>query len=300
MNCADVEELRDLYALGALGPEEAEGVEEHMAGCAECSQRIAGSWRAAQLLRHAVPAREPRASARLRMIDAAVRDPTESAASIPVTGLGFGGDSRVSAAPLAAAPGRVTPSAAAPGRPRLRFSGGWGNLRWAAATALVPLLVSAWLANQVVVLQGQVQRNERALVQSWQNAQHAAEVMGKAIEGDGTMATLTGTEMAPTANGTLYYLPGERDSVLVVAGLPQLEPGRVYQLWLVREDEERRSGGTFYLEEDGRGMLVVKSPWNMRVVRSVRVTNEPRGGSAEPQGKGYMWANLEGASPRSG
>ena len=54
------------------------------------------------------------------------------------------------------------------------------------------------------------------------------------------------------------------------------------------------SGGMFYLEEDGRGMLVIKAPMALDSVDQMRVTIEPRGGSGEPRGSPYLWARIKG------
>ncbi|MBI4213883.1 MAG: anti-sigma factor [Chloroflexi bacterium] len=264
MNCPEIEELRDLYVLGALTSDEAEAVEEHVSDCQDCRARIAVSWRAAQMLRQAVPERQPHPTRRRLLKEA------------------LDGESG-SEPPLARPPGR-SPA----------FFPTWRPLQLAAAVALVPLVASVWLSTQVLGLQRELQQNRTALERSWEIGQHAAEILGKAIEQGGAMTSLVGTEMAPAASGSFYYMPGDRDAVLVVSGLPQLEPGKVYQLWL-QADQERVSGGTFYLEDDGAGMLVVKSPMPLASVQTLGITIEPRGGSTSPAGSRYMWGTLKNA-----
>ncbi|MSQ23246.1 MAG: hypothetical protein EXR58_01645 [Chloroflexi bacterium] len=259
MICADVEELRDLYVLGALSTEEGDAVEEHVSECADCTRRIAISWRAAQLLRQAVPGRLPAPTARRQLFDALGRDQ--------------------SLVDFSAVPRSTRPTSP------------WRNLQLAAAIAVAPLIACVWLASQVLALQGQVHSTQTALERSWQTGQHAAEVMGKAIERGGAMTSLIGTEMAPTAAGSLYYMPGDKEAVLVVTGLPPLQPGQVYQVWL-NSGRERVSGGTFYLEEDGASMFVVKAPTPLAGIQSLGITNEPRGGSLNPAGQRYMWGEM--------
>lgn len=268
MNCNDVEEVRDLYVLGALSAEEADGVEEHLATCRECSQRVAQSWEAAQLLRRVVRQRQPDASVRVGLLDAIAREQEEEA------------------------DGKIKVLTALP---RREFHFPWRSVRWAAAAAVVPLLVSGWLAAQVVALQGQVSTSERTLEQTRQTSQHAADVLGKAVEHSGKMAALVGTDEAPTATGTLYYMPEERDAVLIVSGMPKLK-GEVYQLWLLSGGESM-SGGTFYCDPDGSGMLVVKAPMPLTGVQGLRITSEPHGGNTAPVGKRYLWANMERPRP---
>lgn len=263
MNCAEVEELRDLYVLGALTSQEADDVEEHVSDCPDCTARIARSWQGAQLLRQAVPERQPAASSRRLLREALENEPST----------------------------RVRPPDAG-GRPG--FWQSWRPLQLAAVVAFLPLAASVWLSTQVLTLQRDLQSNRVALVNSWQTGQHAADVLGKAIERGGTLTSLAGTEMAPAASGRFYYMPDERDGVLVVNGLPRLDPGQVYQLWLV-SDQGRASGGTFYLEDDGAGMLVVTSPMTLGSVQSLGITIEPRGGSPSPAGSRYMWGTLKSA-----
>ncbi len=264
MNCAEVEDLRDLYVLGALPPDEADEVEDHVSSCEECTVRIATSWQSAQLLRHAVPGRQPAPTGRRLLLDSLDSEPSPRALAAP----------------------------AAVRRPA--GSRYWKPVQLAAAFALIPLIASVWLSAQVLGLQRELQSNRVALERSWQTGQHAAGILGRAVEHGGAMTSLVGTEMAPAASGAFYYMPGDRDAVLVVNGLPQLEPGKVYQLWLV-SDQERMSGGTFYLEDDGAGMLVVSAPAPMNKVQSLGITIEPRGGSTVPAGSRFMWGTLKNA-----
>ena len=117
--------------------------------------------------------------------------------------------------------------------------------------------------------------------------------MAKAIQRGGDMVRVEGAEMAPAASGMLYYARNENQGVLVVRELPQLPQDQVLQCWLM-SGEKRMSGGTFYREEDGRGILVVKSPMALDSVDGIRVTSEPRGGSSEPRGSPYLWARIKG------
>lgn len=87
-------------------------------------------------------------------------------------------------------------------------------------------------------------------------------------------------------------MPGERAGVLMVSGLPKLNKGEVYQLWLL-SGSETVNGGTFYCEPDGSGMLVVKAPMPLLSVEGLRITVEPHGGSASPAGDRYMWGRME-------
>lgn len=277
MICSDVEELRDLYVLGALSTAEADGVEEHLATCDECTARVAQSWEAAQLLRRAVGQREPDLGVRAGLLDAIAREQEEEPEE-----------------KIKVLPPRLTWGTQR--RPWRELHFPWRSARWAAAAAVVPLIVSGWLASQVVALQAQVAAAERAREQVLHTGRQATEVLGKAVEGGGRMVALMGTEMAPTATGTLYYKPGDREAVLTVSGLPRLNPGEVYQLWLVAGSDSM-NGGTFSSEPDGTGMLVLRTPMPWTSVQGFRITSEPHGGNTTPSDKRYLWGNLDRPRP---
>ena len=264
----DVVDLVDLYVLDALPSDLAEGVEAHLAECDECQGLADRSWEVARLLRLGVPEVDPPPSLRVRLMEVVNADTRPSPLRL-----------------VRAEPQRAMR--------RAGFLSSSAGLRWASAAAIVPLLVASWLTVQVMSLQQQMHANELALVKSWQTGRDATEVMAKAMERGGGSVRVIGAEMAPAASGTLYYGRDENLGVLVVVGLPPLPPDQVYQCWLVSGDK-RMSGGMFRLEEDGRGMLVVKAPMPLDSVDIMRVTIEPSGGSGEPRGSPYLWARIKG------
>ncbi|MBM2809915.1 MAG: putative transrane anti-sigma factor [Chloroflexi bacterium] len=275
MNCAEVAELTDLYVVDALPAEQAEDVETHLATCSACQDDVDHAWEVAKLLRVAVPGIEPPSSLRTRIMHlAATEEPT-----------------------------LLRPWAVAPrtrSRPLWsRFPARSHDFRWAATAAVIPFAVSALMGLEIVALQrevsatrSEVESASLALTRSRQSAELATEVMGRVIVMGGAMATVQGTELAPTATGMIYYVPSSQDAILVADGLPRLYGGDVYQLWFV-VGEKRMSGGTFNACEDGRCLVVAKAPMPLSSVDTIRVTTEPRGGSDVPHGNGYLWARLK-------
>ena len=251
MTCAEVEEVRDLYVLGALTRDIAEDVEVHLADCGECREQVRAAWAVAQLIRVSVPQIEPSDTLRDRIIKAAAGEPT-----------------------------RLQP------RERWRI-GVWGG----ALAAALPLAAAVWLGWQMVALRQQIDANELALRQSWHEARAVAELLGRGIQSGSAMARVEGTDMAPSASGMFYYGPTATEGVLVVHGLPELPRDQVYQLWLVRGGN-RMNGGTFVLEEGGKGLLLVRAPMPLGSLDWIGVSMEPSGGSAAPQGASYMRARI--------
>ena len=87
---------------------------------------------------------------------------------------------------------------------------------------------------------------------------------------------------APKAQGRFYLAPDSHRGILVVADMPPLPADRAYQLWLVRPDGTRESGGTFRVDSGGYGTLLVEGSQRMQQYTGVGVTTEPLGGSAAP------------------
>jgi anti-sigma-K factor RskA len=272
MNCDEVQELSELYVLGALEADVSEEIEGHLETCPDCRAEILKMWSAAQLLHLSVPLVTPPADLRGRILAAARGESSRSAPERGIQTQGLGGW-------LRRLVGAESPSTKA------------SAMRWAAAAAMLPLILSLWLALQVAELRQQMQATELAMEQSRQTAYVATGIVGKAME-SGSMAKLDGTEMAPGAQGFIYYLPADRQCVLKAEGLPA--PGRdhVYQVWL-QSGDKRMSGGVFSPEETGQGVYVLQSPMPLDTVDAVGISMEPRGGSMQPQGSRYMWGRLK-------
>lgn len=83
------------------------------------------------------------------------------------------------------------------------------------------------------------------------------------------------------AQGILLLQPTETTAALVAVDFPPLRPNRVYQLWLLR-DNQRDNGGTFRVDQNGYAMLTVTAPRPLSAYRAAGITEEPAGGSPGP------------------
>lgn len=105
------------------------------------------------------------------------------------------------------------------------------------------------------------------------------------------VVAMVGTEAAPEAVGTLVISEDGEYGTLVVDGLPALDPGHQYQLWLIR-DGQRTSGGVFSVNPEGYGALWVASPEPLSSYPAFGITIEPAGGSPGPTGDKVLGGNL--------
>jgi anti-sigma-K factor RskA len=83
MDRAEIHELSAAYALDALDPEDVEAYEEHLARCAECQEAVAAFQEAAAELAFDAETTAPPPELRSRILAAAGRERSESAAVIP-------------------------------------------------------------------------------------------------------------------------------------------------------------------------------------------------------------------------
>lgn len=273
MNCADVQSVREIYVVGALTPEECDEVELHVADCVVCRGEVEDAWQVARQLRLAVPQVGPPGALKNRLLREAttVGEEVSDRSRWPEGG---------PALRPATASGKI-----------VVFPGDARRARWAwssAVAAALPLAAAVWLGYQATVLTQRVAETEIALQSSTRDARVVAELLGHQIQaGSQGMARIDGTEMAPAASGMVYYGTAAREGIFVASGLPHLPRDQVYQVWLV-QGRDRMNGGTFVLEEGGKGMVFIKSPMPLDSLDAIDVTMEPMGGSASPRGAAYM------------
>jgi anti-sigma-K factor RskA len=86
-----------------------------------------------------------------------------------------------------------------------------------------------------------------------------------------------------TATGFVLISADGEDGALIVDGLPPLEDGKQYQLWLIR-DGQRTSGAVFSTDENNYGGTRIHAPLSLLEYSAVGITIEPEGGSPQPTG----------------
>jgi anti-sigma-K factor RskA len=243
-SCDEVEPLLAAFALGDHDAEARALIEAHLDACATCRHTLA----AYQMVAHLLPLGAP---------DAAPSPELRA---------------RVTAAVAAAARREdAAPPRGAPPQSWWRRARRWlPRAGWALATvALAALLVwNLALQRDLADARTAQQRDAVALAALL----HDPQVQQLLLRGDA---------IAPAARGTLVLALSRNEASLAVSGLPALPAGHVYQLWLVRQGQ-RISGGTFTVDAEGCGNLVVQTPAPLSSYDTVGVTVEPAGGSPGP------------------
>ena len=160
------------------------------------------------------------------------------------------------------------PATIRPTRNRMR---GWlAGLGAAAAIALIAAVVG-W-AQLASVRNELVQTQARLAQQLAANAQVA-----QVLASNPQSIALTG------AAGQATILRGATNQLVLAATLPQLDSGKVYQLWLIESDTPV-GVGTFTVDQQGNGLLALQQA-QLPAGSTYAITAEPGPqGSAKPSG----------------
>lgn len=260
------EQFQDLvaaYAFDAIDVHERQPFEAHLAGCESCREALADLRRASVGLGLSIDPVEPPADLRARTLAAAVSQPRA----------------------VVAVPARPSTPTVAPA------SSTWRRLGMAASVALVAGLgtYSVMLRGQVATLSGLLEQavNESAAVRrelatarlDSARLVNTISVLGSA---DVVRVDLRGQATAGAAVGRAYVSSND-GLVFSAQGLPQLQAGRTYQLWVVPPGSNAApiGVGTFDVDASGRTALTVPMPGGV-MAAAVAVTEEPSGGSPAP------------------
>jgi anti-sigma-K factor RskA len=144
---------------------------------------------------------------------------------------------------------------------------------------------------QVARLQNEVSSlNERLVAQSESIDQIIAN-LPQTDQADVITVSLKGTQVQPQAQGQLIVDPDSQSAVLVISGLPKLEPGNTYQVWLINGGAPI-SAGLLAVDENGQGVFIVNSEEAIGSFNSLGISVEPEGGSEQPTGDIVVLSDL--------
>ena len=258
-----IEELLPFYTLDALTDEERELVEEYLAKHPEARARVQELQSGASALPYTVSPVEPPRQVKetlMRRVTADVKKRETSSAR---------------------------PAAVEPARRSLRFDEIFRVLSLGAAT--VAILWAFVLNGQVTQLQNEVSSlNDQVATQS----QSLEQVMAQINQMENIVTvSVSGTDVQPGAHGQLIADPNKKSAVLLISGLPPLEPSRTYQVWLI-DGSGPVSAGLLAVDEHGQSFLILNADADIGSFQNLGISIEPEGGSLAPTGEIVVFSEI--------
>jgi anti-sigma-K factor RskA len=136
---------------------------------------------------------------------------------------------------------------------------------------------------KIAMLEHDKDRLNDAITNQKGRVDHAVRLVSLLSTPTAKFVRLSGTEAAPNASGYAILAEGNR-LIFTGAHLPNLQGGKVYQLWLMRgKNPGIVSGGIFQGGTD-QATIEVSDPALLNDVKALAVTDEPQGGSPLPTG----------------
>lgn len=260
-----VSENVDAWALGALDDSEARALEAHVAACDACAALADEARAGAAQLGFAVPLAPAPDALKARVLASAgvlreIPRPPAAAVTRRWSGAAVGA---AAAAVAIVAVGAITWGAVM----QRRFN----NLQ----SENDGLAVAA--TSQTGALSTMHAEITTASAQNASLASQSDAMLDVVSQPDAQRVSLTGTSAQPGASGRYVWSNTTRLGLLVARGLPQLQPGETYCLWLIYENAWV-SGGVFEVDGTGTGRLVVQdaeSDAGAGGFRGFAVTAEP-------------------------
>ncbi len=156
------------------------------------------------------------------------------------------------------------------------------------AVSLFLLSEIAALRDSQLDLQAQLTARDSVLL-SMQNAQNSLREQASArdailidvVATVGEHYQMIAAQADSPANADVAWVHDSNIAILTADQFPDLEPGRAYQLWLIR-DGQRTSGGLFTVDSDGSATYIFSPPEPLESFQSMGITPEPAGGSSGP------------------
>ena len=272
----NIEELLPFYALDALTGEERKLVEAYVTEHPEARERIQELSHAASALLYSAPLVRPSDRPKQLLIERIEAD-RRTRSSIP--------DQSSSARPIWLE----------------NLFGGFKGFAFGALSLGIAVLAIGWvviLNREVSRLRGEVSVLGDALVaqaRSLEQLNQSIDQLNAELPQEPPSAVTTiefnGTTVQPQAYGQLIADPNSTSAVMVVTRLAPLQPGIVYQVWLIQGDTPT-SAGLLTVDTEGQGVLLLVSEATIGSFDALGISIEPEGGSQQPTGDIVVLGNL--------
>lgn len=263
-DCEQLRELLPAYSVGATDADETAFVESLLERCPDVAADLVEYEAMAETLLHGNTPVQPPPNLRANLL-----------AALDATDSGDGGGTSPPPRPVA------TPA------PRDNVSA-FPTMPAKVAALLAAAAVLALVASNVFWLSRDSAAREREaeLVAREQAILAMMEQQRDVLASLGDVTTeryeLAATDAGPSsAQAVAFWRPGNQYGLLSVAGLPETQPGRTYQMWLIRGDETIPAG-LLDVGTDGRGTLIFEAVEPVTDFEALGLTDEPEGGSDAP------------------
>ena len=258
MDCPDVRELLDAYALGAAEKREAQQLEEHVADCVRCWEELTQAQQSAALLAFSIALQEPPTSLERRILaraaqerDAALRGSTPLLRRLRISW------------PVAA--------------------GAFG-LAGAAALAF-----TAFLQVQMSDLRDDRDNLMQQVAEARVRLDDQNQIFNVLFDPNQQTKMMPAVATGSSAWGEYHWSKTAGQGVLACHDMPPLAEGEVYQAWFVAQDGPIPAG-TFE-STDGDCWYPMEPARTPVGLTGVGITREKRGGSNTP-GEWLLFASL--------
>lgn len=267
--CQELRTLLPAYSLGTATPDEQRLVEALLPLCPDAAAVLDDYQLLGDRLINLYPATEepPSSTALLQRVRATTPAVTHHIANTPIK-------TRVPSHSVELAGIRPVPTANQPSTPPIQSRRLWPWLALAACVVIAFVATNIYWATQLDSLR----RDQQAFLQTLATNQTTAPQL---VNADNHHRELLPTDNAINSEASFVWNSDGQIGALVVNGLPSLNPGETYQLWLVR-DEKSLSLGTFEVDAQGVGFLIFRSSQPVESFSHIGVNIEPDGGTSEP------------------
>jgi anti-sigma-K factor RskA len=256
-----IEELLPFYVLDALTEEEREQVEAYLASHQEARVEVEEMIRAASALPQSVSPVTPASQTKEALMKRVAADSKT----------------------------RTDRSEQSQPSPRAsRFESLFRIFSLAAAGIAIILVIA--LSAQVTALKDEIASVNSALTKQANAFNQIIQTLPQSTPSNTITVSLKGTNAEPKAQGQLIANPTSQSAVLVISGLPPLEPGKTYQVWLIGDPPI--SAGLLTTDAEGQGVLIITSQQPIGSFKSLGISVEPEGGSEQPTGDIVVLSDL--------
>jgi anti-sigma-K factor RskA len=267
LTCDEVRELLPLLALNALDVDERDVLDDHLAGCSDCLEELAGYSETAAALAMALPQSDPSPAVKGHVLSEARR-----ARLIPA--------------------GATAPQTPAPPMWRGERVSRW-RMSMTSLVASIALLLAAGSTAWALNLRAELDAQNARIATLSERANNYARVTAVLQAADTQIRVLQSTSGTPETFGRVYIDPDTSEGMLMVRNLPPLPQGRVYQLWVAGADGQRQSAGLLtWTDKAGNGYSLIRCPDTLSRWQSFGVTEEPAGGSQLPTGSRLLGGTI--------